>query len=116
MKKTNKRAVGIQVSRKKTAAKRAEEPIDLAKMIPKLGRLSVSESKKVVKAWQKAEVAHIKKDTGKLFNPTLMSEETLLNFMDYLQLTIIDFHTGYVRDFVPTQDYEQELARENRDR
>jgi len=46
MKKTNKRAVGIQVSRKKTAAKRAEEPIDLAKMIPKLGRLSVSESKK----------------------------------------------------------------------
>ena len=114
MKKTNK-TVGIY-ARKKAVAKRTGEQIDLAKMVPMLGKLSLAKSKEVIKAWQKAELAHIKKDTGSLFNPTSMSEETLLNFMDYLQLTIIDFQTGYMRPFVPTQDYEQELARENRDR
>ncbi|HKC69035.1 MAG TPA: hypothetical protein VKG26_12445 [Bacteroidia bacterium] len=116
MKKTNKRTFGIY-ARKTAKVKRAEEQIDLAEMIPKLGQLSKAEAKKVTKAWQQAEAEfNMENDGQKLFNPTSMSNKTFLNFMNYLKLTVIDREIGYQREFVPKQDYEQEVAREFRKR
>ena len=98
-------------------AKKTLPKSNLGKLIPKLGTLPVNERNKVLKEWWKAYSAHMNQDVvNGPFNPTSMDEKTFRNFMCYLQLTAIDKYFGIQRNFVPTQDYKQELDREFRNK
>jgi hypothetical protein len=114
MKKKN-RPVGIQ-AKKSAAFKRMEDKNYIAEMLPRFGTISQSEREKVLKVWNKAEAENDRIYKKKAFNPTSWTEKIWLNFMDYQKLIAIDIPIGNARDFIPTQDYAQELTREFRKR
>jgi hypothetical protein len=100
-----------------TAVKKSQSKLNLGKVILKLGTLPAKERNKVLKVWSKAHDIHMNQDVvNGPFNPTSMDEKTFRNFICYLQLTVIDKHFGIQKDFVPTQNYKQELDREFRNR
>jgi|GEM_PF-3467620 hypothetical protein len=95
---------------------KSEKSQSLDKLIRSFGKMNESERNRAIKLWEKAKQDHLteKKPVGS-FNPTTMDNKTYKNFLNYLQLTLIDEQvTGNQREFIPSQDYGQELRREFR--